>query len=202
MERLRELAKKLGNPGQEKLYIAARKRGIPVTRNQIKQYPEKPERQIFRPLPRSLGATGAEGLDVRWQMDLIQFSTAPSKVGRETFRYIIVLIEVFPRQVWAEPCQQKTPDAVAVVLRRMLATLPKKPEVISSDKGLEFRGPVDALLAAKGIVRRTKDPQDTNALGVVDRAIQNLKTRLAVSLSAEVGRAHQRGRRCVQLGAA
>ena len=87
MERLRELAKRLGNPGQEQLYNAARKRGIAVTRNQIKQYlTEKPERQIFRPLPRSLVATGAEGIDVRWQMDLIQFSTGPRKVGRETFR--------------------------------------------------------------------------------------------------------------------
>ena len=48
MERLRELAKRLGNPGQDKLYLAARKRGIGVTRNQIKQYlAQKPERQIF-----------------------------------------------------------------------------------------------------------------------------------------------------------
>ena len=37
MERLRELAKKLGNPGADKLYIAARKRGIPATRSQVKQ---------------------------------------------------------------------------------------------------------------------------------------------------------------------
>ena len=89
MERLREVSKRLGNPGQEKLYTAARKRGIAVTRIQIKQYlTKKPERQIFRPLPRSLGATGAESLDSRWQMDLIQFSTAPSKVGREVLKEV------------------------------------------------------------------------------------------------------------------
>ena len=193
MERLRELAKKLGNPGADKLYVAARKRGIPATRNQIKQLlVEKPERQIFRPLPQSKGQTGAEGLDVRWQMDLIQFSTAPSKVGRETFRYIIVLVEVFSRQAWAEPCKDKTPAEVAPVLRRMLGTLTKKPEVISTDKGNEFVGPVDALLDAKGIIRRTKDPRDTNALGVVDRVIQNLKQRLAESLSEDPGQWAQR----------
>ena len=188
MEQLRALAKRLGNPGQEKLYLAARKRGIAVTRNQIKQFlAEKPERQIFRPLPQSKGQTGAEELDVRWQMDLIQFSTAPSKVARETFRYIIVLIDVFSRQVWAEPCKDKTPSEVAPVLRRMLGGVPKKPEVISTDKGNEWVGPVDALLDAKGIIRRTKDPRDVNALGVVDRAIQNLKQRLAESLSADPG---------------
>ena len=38
MEQLRELAKTLGNPGADKLYLAARKRNIAVTRNQIKQY--------------------------------------------------------------------------------------------------------------------------------------------------------------------
>ena len=61
MEQLRELAKKLGNPGADKLYLAARKRNIAVTRNQIKQYLAlKPERQVFKPLPRSSRATGAE----------------------------------------------------------------------------------------------------------------------------------------------
>ena len=188
MEQLRELAKKLGNPGADKLYLAARKRNIAVTRNQIKQYLAlKPERQIFRPLPRSSGATGAETIDVRWQMDLIEFRTAPSKVGRETFKYIIVLIEVFSREVWADPCKDKTPDAVEAVLRRMLQRVPQKPEVISTDKGNEWTGAVQDMLDAKGIIRRTKDPQDVNALGVVDRAIQNLKKRLAESLSAEEG---------------
>ena len=54
MEQLRELAKKLGNPGADKLYTAARKRGIAVTRSQIKQLLEtKGAKQHFRPLPES-----------------------------------------------------------------------------------------------------------------------------------------------------
>ena len=69
----------------------------------------------------------------------------------------------------------------------MLGALPKKPGVISTDKGHEWVGPVDAPLDAKGIIRRTKVPRDVNALGVVDRAIQNLKQRLAESLSADPG---------------
>ena len=104
MEDLRALAKKLENPGQEKLYLAARKRQIPVTRNQIKQFlSTRGEKQIFRPLPQSTGQTGTEGLGERWQMDLIQFTTAPSKVGRQTYRWILVLIEIFSRQIWAQP---------------------------------------------------------------------------------------------------
>ena len=87
MDQLRELAKKLGNPGKDKLYLAARKRGTAVTRNQISQYlSPQGQRQIFRPLPKSQGVTGAEALDVRWQMDLIEFRTNPSKIGRETYK--------------------------------------------------------------------------------------------------------------------
>ena len=127
----------MGNPGEAKLFTAARKRGILVTRNQIKQYlAQRPERQIFRPLPRSSGATGSEGIDVQWQMDLIEFRTNPSK----GFKYILVLIEVFSRQVWCEPVKDKTPDAVEPVLRRMLTALPQKPAVIFSDAGNEYVG--------------------------------------------------------------
>ena len=60
MDQLRELAKRLGHPGAAKLYIAAHKRGIAVTRNQVEQLLERPERQIFRSLPQSQGQTGAD----------------------------------------------------------------------------------------------------------------------------------------------
>ena len=108
-------------------------------------------------------------------MDLIDFRTAPSKVGRETYKYILVLIDVFSREVWAAPTKDKTPATVETVLRRMLTGLPKKPALISSDKGNEWWvGPVQELLDDSGIIRKTKDPADVNALGVVDRAIQTL----------------------------
>jgi transposase InsO family protein len=188
MEALRELSKKLGHPGQDKLFLAARKRGIPATRNQIKQLlATKGAKQLFRPLPQSKGTTGAEGLLERCQMDLIEFRTAPSKVGRDTFRYILVLIDVFSREVWVDVTKDKTPAVVEPVLRRLLTALPKNPSVISTDKGNEFVGPVQGLLDEKNIIHKTKDPQDANALGVVDRAIQTLKKKLAESLSEDPG---------------
>ncbi|MCP3899441.1 MAG: hypothetical protein GY707_07000, partial [Desulfobacteraceae bacterium] len=56
---------------------------------------------------------------------------------------------------------------------------PRKPKVISSDNGNEFLGPVSELLRREDVVQRFKAVNDTNALGVVDRAIQTLKQRLA-----------------------
>ena len=155
-----------------------------MTRNQIAQYlSPQGQRQIFRRLPTSQGTTGSEALDFRWRMDLIEFRMNPSKIGRETYKYILVLVEVFSRQAWAEPCKDKTPDAVEYNLRRMLAKFQKKPEVISTDKGNEWTSAVQDMLDAKGIIRRAKDPRDVNAIAVVDRVIQNLKTRLAESRS-------------------
>ena len=60
MKQLRSLAKQLNNPGADKLYTAARKRGIAVTRNQIKQLLEtKGAKQLFRPLrERARGGLG------------------------------------------------------------------------------------------------------------------------------------------------
>ena len=116
-------------------------------------------------------------------MDLIEFRTGPSK----GFKYILVIVKIFSRQIWAEPCKDKSPLAIEPVLRRLLATLPNKPKVFLTDLGNEWTGAVDALLAAQGIIRRAKAVEDTNALGVIDRAIQSLKTRLAESLSAEPG---------------
>jgi hypothetical protein len=69
----------------------------------------------------------------------------------------------------------------------MLLALPKMPAVVSTDKGNEWVGPVQELLDEKNIIRKTKDPADANALGVVDRAIQTIKTKLAESLSDEPG---------------
>ena len=98
-----------------------------------------------------------------------------------------MLVEVFSREAWAEPCKDKAPDPVEYTLRRMLAKLPKKPRVISTDMGNEWKGAVQDMLDAKGMIRRTKDPRDVNAIAVVDGLIQNLKTRLAESLSEEAG---------------
>jgi len=64
MDRVIELSKQLGTPGVEKLYKAARKRNIRVSKEEIKQLlATKGQKQIFRPLPPSKGKTGSENLD-------------------------------------------------------------------------------------------------------------------------------------------
>ena len=183
--RLAELAQRLGTPGAGKLHAAARRRGIRVTKEQVRNFVRtKGQKQIFRPLPPSKGQTASEGPSVRWQMDLVDLKYSPSRGNKN----ILVLIDVYSRKAYAAPIKDKTPEATAAALRAMLGGLGSTPVVISSDKGLEFTGRVQELLDQQGIVHRVKsDKNDPNALSLVDRFIQNLKTRLAESLAETPG---------------
>ena len=60
--------------------------------------------------------------------------------GGKTLRYILVAINVFDRYLYAEPMQTKEPPEVKFALEKLLSLALKKPKLISSDQGLEFRG--------------------------------------------------------------
>ena len=127
MERLAALSKELGTPGLEKLFKGAKSRNIPVSRQQIKEFlATKGEAQVFRPLPRSAGKSASEGPGTRFQMDLIDMSNSPSN----GMSYILALVDVFTRQLWAAGVTSKTPGRVANALRPMLNALPRMPDVI------------------------------------------------------------------------
>ncbi len=99
-----------------------------------------------------------------------------------------MVIDIFTRKVWAKPVRSKEPAAVADVLRQILNEMDSPPKVMSSDKGNEFTGAVDALLEEKDVVHRVKgEKYDPNVLAVVDRAIQTVKKRLAESLADDPG---------------
>ena len=74
MERLKELFETLGAPGQAKLWQEARKRKIPVTKEQVKNFVQRQgERQVFAQLPKATGKTASEGVDARYQLDIVSF---------------------------------------------------------------------------------------------------------------------------------
>ena len=180
--RLIELEQRLGTPGAGKLYAAARRRGIRVTKEQVKRFvATKGQKQLFRALPASKGQTAAESPQMRFQMDLVDMRNSPSREKK----YILVLVNVYTRKAYAAPIEDKTPQVVAAALREMLDGLTLV--VISSDAGGEWGNAVQKLLDEKGVVHRVKITFDPNALAVVDRLIQNLKKRLAESLAENPG---------------
>jgi hypothetical protein len=117
MEALIDLAKELRHPGVEKLWAAAREAEIPVTKAQVRDLlATQGQRQVYKPPPTSKGASVAEAPGFRYQMDLLDFKNDPSKGNS----IILLLIDVFSRQVWARPSPDKTPLAISRVLEAML----------------------------------------------------------------------------------
>ena len=181
---LEELAQKLGVPGGQKLYTAARKRGLAVTKKQVQEFVRKQgQKQIFRPLPPAAGKTASESEQMRAQMDMVDLSTSPSRGSS----FILVVLNVWNRMGFAIPVEDKRAKSVATGLSILLDDPKLAPEIISTDSGNEWKGAVEALLQERQIVHRTKDPSDVNALAAVDRFIQTLKKRLAENLASEKG---------------
>ena len=149
--RLTELAQRLGTPGAGKLYAAARRRGIRITKEQVKRFvATKGQKQLFRAYPASKGQAASEAPSMRFQMDLVDMRNSPS-LG---FRNMLVLVNVFTRKVFAVAIKDKTPEIVAPALREMLGRLAVV--VIASDAGGEWAGAVQSLLDRKDIVHRVK----------------------------------------------
>jgi hypothetical protein len=164
--------------------LAARKRNIAVTKQQVKDFVRKQgQKQIFRPLPPAAGKTASESEQMRAQMDLIDLSTSPSK----GFSYILVVLNVWNRMGFAVSLENRRTKTVAAGLSRLLEDPRLNPTVISSDSGKEWQGEVETLMRERQIVHRMKDPSDVNALAAVDRFIQTIKKRLAESLASEKG---------------
>ena len=140
---LEELAQKLGVPGGQKLYTAASKRGLAVTKKQVKDFVRKQgQKQIFRPLPPAAGKTASESEQMRAQMDLVDLSTSPSKGNS----FILVVLNVWNRMGFAIPVEDKRAKSVATGLSILLDDPKLAPEIISTDSGNEWKGAVEALL--------------------------------------------------------
>ena len=156
---LAELSAELGAPGVERLFTVARKKGINVTKNDVRELAKvRGETQIFKPLPRAEGKTATHGpRDSRYQIDLLDMSRSPNLAGE---RYAIILVQVFSRYMWARACKDKNPETVAVALAPMLEIQAENRQipVISPEVGNEFTGRVEELLARRGITHTTKAP--------------------------------------------
>jgi hypothetical protein len=97
----------------------------------------------------------------------------------ETYTAILVCLNCFTRVLYARPLKTKTQEEVKKQLRSILGQAPHKPQVISTNNGLEFKGEVSEYLESKGIIQRFRSVGDINALGLVDRAIQQLRLKIA-----------------------
>ena len=192
LARLKELHKKVGDVGVDKLWRAAKKDGLAgVNRETVRDYlsTDAPA-QIFRKLPESKGKTGAEAQGFRLMADLIDYSRRKAKWNGAEWGYVLVLMDVASRRVWAVPTKTKAPQHVAPALYRLIRTVKNSDGIkglgtITTDMGPEWTGQSANVMENEGVAHRDHDPADANVTGVLDRAIQTLKRRLAQSLAGK-----------------
>ena len=188
-QRINDAAEKLNYPSGEKIYQYLRANNQYVPYKVINEVYDKEDatRQIFRrdhdsDRPRRKGPRtqekpnlkkgnfAAADIDDRWMADLADLTAQPSG----EFQYILVVINVFSKELWARPLTTKTPAVVTAAFREILQGK-DPPSRLDTDVGSEFTGPFAQMMEEKDIFHVIKDPQDTNGLAPLDRAIQTLK---------------------------
>ena len=175
---LNRLSDRLGAPGEARLFTAARREGINVTRSDVRGFvATQGQRQLFRPLQKPEGKSASYGQDDRYQMDL----------GQLNDKQFLLVVSVFSRKAWAKPVRNKEPRTVAPVLEQILDEIPHFTGIISSDMGLEFTAQVNELLNQQGIVHKLKAKGDPNGLAVLDRSTQKIKQTMARLLAQRGG---------------
>lgn len=75
------------------------------------------------------------GIDHQWQIDLIDVQ--PFSRQNNSYRYILICIDVFSKYVWAVPLKDKRGPSVVDAFKKILKD-GRKPHMLQSDKGTEF----------------------------------------------------------------
>ena len=111
------------------------------------------------------------------QADLI-FLTH-DKVGRKTYKYALVVVDIASRYKDAEPLQSKYANEVAKAFESIYKRGPLKyPKLIQVDPGKEFMGAVTTLFNKHNVKIRRGEPNNHRAQAIVERANRTLAEKL------------------------
>ena len=84
MELLRELSNQLGHPSADKLWQAAQRQNLPVTRKNVFNFVQAhAARQVFKKRANYEGKITATEINGRWAADLIDYTAKPLLVKME-----------------------------------------------------------------------------------------------------------------------
>ena len=79
------------------------------------------------------------------QIDLVDMTSKKVTLDSETYRYILVLLDVFSRFLFLRPLKSKSSAEVAAVLLSIFSDI-GPPRRLQSDQGSEFKGVVQKLM--------------------------------------------------------
>ena len=173
---LQEVYDDLGRPGVQAFRFGVKRAGYTITDKEAKLFVGKQSvGQVFqgRGELKSDGKIPSGRQDMRWQLDLIDFSKKIEKL--QTQRYVLVAVDLADRVIYTASQKSKTSEETLRAFKEVIAdnsgVMPKE---ITVDLGKEYAllGP---YIEERGGTLRKKNVQQINTLGVVDAAIMRLK---------------------------
>ena len=187
IESLKALAQEYNVRSPAKLKQQAQLEGVSVTLKEAQQaLADDTARQVFAPQRRPQGKSTAPGPNKRLQYDLVDYSlnTKAKKGGN---RYILMGIDVFSREVAAQPIPSKDPETVNKALKKTQEALvgDERNFTLTTDLGNEFNKIEDVL--PEQATWRQKTPEDKNATAVLDRNMKTIKQDLSSKVATKGG---------------
>lgn len=171
---LKDIWKKSGYGGSDKLYKVARKEGLTVSHKEVEKFlaNQKTSQLHKRTTKKASMPITTTNPHIIYQMDLLDMT----KFYRSNrgYKWILICTDVFTRKSFAYPLKSKSPDDVVVGVKTCFAEM-GKPEYITTDDGSEWKGEVREFLKREDVGHRTTEVGDHNVLGIIDRFSKTLK---------------------------
>ena len=171
-----EVFEKYHYPGRTKFTQILRRLGNRETTKEIDAFiKEQPINQIFNEAHRFPGHIISFSYLDRIQMDIIDVSKFAMK--NKGIHFILLIIDIFTRTVWAYPMKAKDIPCVMKALENFLSE--NAPNIIISDNESAFMSKeVQGLLKKHHILHMTCEVGDHKVLGIVDRFCRTIKVNL------------------------
>ena len=129
---VRRLFEDLNQPSEARLKQALRARGIRFTEEEVTNIVKgSTARQVFAPKPRADGKVVSTHKNARWATDLVDMTATPSEEGQ---KYILVVQDLFSRQIHVVALTTQIPSATATALRIVLVEA-GIPDMLTTDRG-------------------------------------------------------------------
>ena len=188
IESLKALAEQYNVRSPAKLKQQALIEGVSVTFKEAQQaLTDSTGRQVFAPTRRPQGRSAAPDVNTRLQYDLIDYSSNTNAKRNQGQKYALVGIDVFSREIAAQPLPSKAPEVVNAALKKTQESLvgDAKNFTITTDLGAEFSKIEDVL--PQEATWRHKTPEDRNAIAVLDRNMKTIKQDLSAKVATKGG---------------
>ena len=176
--KIEELYTQLGFPSAVSFHKSLNKKGFQIKLSDVKEFVKsRSERQVTGPKPKYEGKIVSFDFNHTWFADLISFVSRPVKNAEGTFKYVLIVQDVFSRFIWTRVLESTThtTDAFEEILKesedRMVDADPY-PQECTTDGGGEFNNQEFKRLCDKyNIEHITKASNDAHAIATLDRAI-------------------------------